>query len=140
MVLQSEFRRLLSFLKVNRTGNSLRSHAFHYTRTCVICQHVSDKYSTDVKIKTVNTRDIFKAIPITGLCGPEGSGRLRLQISRHSAHEGGNVATLTHRPPLPLGISWYSFLEAESTPEHKETSAATELIPSLESIPGPSDL
>ena len=30
-----------------------------------------------------------KAIPITGLCGLEGSGRLRLQITRHSAHEGG---------------------------------------------------
>ena len=37
-----------------------------------------------------------KATPITGLWGPEGSGRLRLQISRHSAHEGGNVVTLMH--------------------------------------------
>ena len=51
---------------------------------------------------------------ITGLCGPEVSGWLRLQITRHSAHEGGKVVTLTHRPPLPPGISWYSFLEAES--------------------------
>ena len=31
-------------------------------------------------------------------------------------HEGGKVVTLTYRPPLPPGISWYSFLEAESTP------------------------
>ena len=60
-----------------------------------------------------------KVIPITGLCGPEGSGRLRLQITRHSAQEGGKVVTLTHRPPLPPGISWYSFLEAESTPQNK---------------------
>ena len=30
-----------------------------------------------------------KAIPITGLWGTEGSGWLRLQITRHSAHEGG---------------------------------------------------
>ena len=66
------------------------------------------------------------ANPITDLCGPEGSGRLRLQITRHSAHEGGKVVTLTHRPPLPPGISWYSYLEAESTPGHKEMSAATE--------------
>ena len=66
-----------------------------------------------------------KAIPITGLCGPEGSGWLRLQI-RHSAHEGGKVITLMHRPPLPPGIPWYSFLEAESTPGHTEMSAATE--------------
>ena len=67
-----------------------------------------------------------KATPITGLCSPEGSGRLRLQITRHSAHEGGKVVTLTHRPPLPPGISCYSFLEAESTPGHMEMSAATE--------------
>jgi hypothetical protein len=33
--------------------------------------------------------------------------------SRHSAHEGGKVAILTHRPSLPPGSSWYSFLEAE---------------------------
>ena len=67
-----------------------------------------------------------KAIPITGLWGPECSGQLRLQITRHSAHEGGKVVSLTHRPPLHPGISWYSFLEAESTPEHTEMSAATE--------------
>ena len=45
--------------------------------------------------------------------GPRGEGSW---ISRHSAHEGGKVITLTHRLPLPPGISWYSFLEAESTP------------------------
>ena len=58
--------------------------------------------------------------------GLEGSGQLRLQITRHSAHEGGKVITLMHWPPLPPGISWYSFLEAESTPGHMEMSAATE--------------
>ena len=67
-----------------------------------------------------------KATPTTGLWGPEGSDRLRLQITGHLAHEGGKVVTLTHRPPLPPGISWYSFLEAESTPGHTEMSAATE--------------
>ena len=60
------------------------------------------------------------------LCGLEGSGRLRLQISRHSAHEGGKVVTLTHQPPLPPGISWHSFLEAELSPMHTEMSADTE--------------
>ena len=34
-----------------------------------------------------------KATPITGLWGPEGSGRLRLQITRLSTHEGGKVVT-----------------------------------------------
>jgi hypothetical protein len=39
------------------------------------------------------------------------------QISRQSAHEGGNVVSPTHRPPLPPRKDcWYSFLlEAEST-------------------------
>jgi hypothetical protein len=38
------------------------------------------------------------------------------QISRQSAHEGGEVVSPTHRPPLPpRKYSWYSFLlEAES--------------------------
>ena len=82
------------------------------------------KQKIDCDGKKVNVKG--KATPITGLRGPEGSGRLRLQISRQSAHEGGKVVTLTHRPPLPPGISWYSFLEAESTPGHAEMSAATE--------------
>jgi len=40
------------------------------------------------------------------------------QISRESAHEGGNVVSPTHRPPLPnRKYSWHSFLlEAESNP------------------------
>ena len=67
-----------------------------------------------------------KTTPITDLLGPEGSALLRLQITRHSVHEGGKVVTLTHRPPLPPGISWYSFLEAESTPGHTEMSADAE--------------
>ena len=66
-----------------------------------------------------------KTIRITGLWGPEGSGRLRLQITRHSAHEGGKVVTFTHRPPLLPGLSWYSLLEAESTPGNTEMSAVT---------------
>jgi len=52
-----------------------------------------------------------------------GLGRpLRLQeveaprIYRQAAHKGGKVVSPTHRPPLPPGYSWYSFLlEAEST-------------------------
>ena len=63
-----------------------------------------------------------KANSIIDLHGSEGSGRLRLQIARRSAHEGGKVVALTHRPPLPPGMSWYSFLEAQSTPGHTEMS------------------
>jgi len=36
------------------------------------------------------------------------------QISGHSAHEGGKVVSLTHRPRLPLRkYSWYSLLLAD---------------------------
>ena len=45
-------------------------------------------------------------------------------------YEGGKVVTLTHRPSLPSGVSWYSFLEAESTPGHMVPSVVTEKIPS----------
>ena len=45
--------------------------------------------------------------------------------SRLSAYEGGKVVTLTHLP-----LSWYSFLEAESTPGHMVSSVASEKIPS----------
>ena len=84
-----------------------------------------------------------KATPFTGLGGPEGSGRLRLQITRHSTHEGGQVITLTHRPPLPPGISWYSFLEVESTPGTWTCRTLRKKNPQWHdrgSIPGPSDL
>ena len=69
------------------------------------------------------------------------SGRLRLQITGHSAHEGGKVVTPTHRPSLPPEISWYSFLDAESTPGtwtcrmFRKKSQVTR----QGSIPGPSD-
>ena len=65
------------------------------------------------------------------LKGPWGSGRLRLpDICDFRHYEGGKVVTPTHRPSLPPGVSWYSFLEAESTPGHMIPSVATEKIPS----------
>jgi len=44
-----------------------------------------------------------KAIPLQAWTGPEGSRRLRPQISRQSAHESGKVVSPTHRPPLHPG-------------------------------------
>jgi hypothetical protein len=41
-------------------------------------------------------------------------------------YQGGKVVSLKHRPSLPPGVSWYSFLEAESTPGHMVPSVATE--------------
>jgi hypothetical protein len=45
-------------------------------------------------------------------------------------YEGDKVITLTHRPSLPSGVFWYSFLEAESTPGHMVPLVASEKIPS----------
>jgi hypothetical protein len=63
-----------------------------------------------------------KAKLLQACAGTEVSRRLRLQISRQSAHEGGKVVSPTHRPPSnPRKYSWYSFLlEAESTPGPQE--------------------
>jgi hypothetical protein len=69
---------------------------------------------------------------------PEGQGFRIFHNFRH--YESGKVVTLTRRLPLPPGISWYSFLEAESTPGHMVPSVATEKNPQRhhrESIPQP---
>jgi hypothetical protein len=66
--------------------------------------------------------------PEQALGYPEGQGFRIFHDFRH--YEGGKVVTLTHRPSLRPGVSWYSFLEAESTPGHMITSVATEKIPS----------
>ena len=52
-----------------------------------------------------------KEVPLLAWTGPEGSRRLRLQISGQSAHEDGKVISPTHQPSLPpRKYSWYSFL------------------------------
>jgi hypothetical protein len=58
-----------------------------------------------------------KAIPVQVWTGPEDSRSWSFQISRHIAHEGGNIVRRTHLPPLPRKYSWCSFLlEPGSTP------------------------
>jgi hypothetical protein len=69
-------------------------------------------------------------IPLQAWEGSWGSRRLRrldLLDTRH--YEGGKVVTLTHRPSLPPGRSWYSFLEAESTPGHMVPSETRKKFP-----------
>ena len=39
-----------------------------------------------------------------------------------------------HQSPLPPGLSWYSFLEAELTPGHMELLDATEITPATPGI------
>jgi hypothetical protein len=70
----------------------------------------------------------------------EGQGFWIFHVFRR--YESGKVFTFTHRPYLPQGVSWYSFLEAESTPGHMIPSVAKEKNPSDTngvSIPQPSD-
>ena len=55
--------------------------------------------------------------------GPWGSGRSRLQIVM-------TFSTMKMAGSLPPGVSWYSFLEAESTPGHMVPLVAMEKIPS----------
>ena len=78
-------------------------------------------YCCSARQQHVNTFTWFyvkkkgKAAPITGLCGPEGSGRLRPQISRHSAHEGGKAVTLTHRPRNIMVLIFRGWADPQGT-------------------------
>jgi hypothetical protein len=51
-----------------------------------------------------------KSIPITGLWGPDGSGKLRISDCMTSALEGGRLSALRTGRLHPLGVSRYSFL------------------------------
>ena len=57
-----------------------------------------------------------KAVPLQAWTIPDGSRKLRVPDFATTAHDGGKVVSLTHRPLFtPRKYSWYSFLlEAES--------------------------
>ena len=58
-----------------------------------------------------------KGIALQAWEGSWGSMRLRLLDLLDTRHcEGGKIVTLTHRPSSPPESSWYSLIEAESTP------------------------
>jgi len=44
-----------------------------------------------------------KAVPLQAWSGPEGCRKLRFLDFVKTAQNGGNVVSLTHRPPLPPG-------------------------------------
>jgi hypothetical protein len=69
-----------------------------------------------------------KSFPATGLNRPLGIRKVNASgfCYDFQHYEGGKVVTLTHRPSLPPGVSWYSLLEAESTPGHMVASVVTE--------------
>jgi len=45
-----------------------------------------------------------KEVPLQAWSGPEGSRKLRFPDYATTAQDGGKVASLTHRPPLPEKI------------------------------------
>jgi hypothetical protein len=49
-----------------------------------------------------------KAVPLQAWSGPEGSRKLRFPYYMATAQDGGEVVSLTHRPPLPPGKYLYS--------------------------------
>ena len=44
-----------------------------------------------------------KVVPLQACSGPEASRKLRVPDFMTTAQDGGKVASLTHRPPLPPG-------------------------------------
>jgi hypothetical protein len=59
-----------------------------------------------------------KAVPLQAWSGPDGFRKLKFPYFITTAHDGGKVVSLTHRPRLPhRKCTWYSFLlEAEPNP------------------------
>ena len=45
---------------------------------------------------------VLKAVPLQAWSGPEGSRKLTFPDFMTTAQDGGEVVSLTHRPPLPL--------------------------------------
>jgi len=60
--------------------------------------HMSGKY-----VLNINTYGKGKAVPLQAWSGPEGSRKLRFPDFMTTAQDGGEVVSLTHRPPLPPG-------------------------------------
>jgi hypothetical protein len=81
-----------------------------------------------LSIGTSKKVKVFRYKPEVALGGSRRLRLLDLLDFRH--YEGGKVVTLTYRPSLPPGVSWYSFLETESTPGHMVPSVASGKIPS----------
>jgi len=61
-----------------------------------LLQHVSTDLCGHVQVKG-------KAVPLQAWSGPEGSRKSRFPDFTTTAHDGGKVVSLTHRPPLPPG-------------------------------------
>ena len=54
-------------------------------------------------VQTVYTGCKRKAVPLQARSGPESCRKFRFPDIMTTAQDGGNVVSLTHRPPLPTG-------------------------------------
>ena len=67
------------------------------------------KYNSFLELTRNNTKSLSgvfnigkgKAVPLQAWSGPEGSRKLRFPDFMTTAQDGGKVASLRHRPPLP---------------------------------------
>jgi hypothetical protein len=85
---------------------SLLPKEYYYTRSTVL-------FDGKVKVKESRNRPgVAQRVP----------GGLGSQISWHSAHDGGDVVSLTHRPPLPPGnVPGTHFHQGLSRPQGQGT-------------------
>jgi hypothetical protein len=109
-----------------------RSAQRSFTGSCGYLAHHSWRQSIKMHFLEFKHKGKSKAVPLQAWTGPQGSMRLRPPDFLTSSHEGGRC--LKHRPPLPPGLTWYSFSEAESTPGYMELSDATEKAPATPGI------
>ena len=80
-----------------------------------LTQHLNHCATAVPSKETVNGKS--KLVPLQTWRDPEGSRNLKFPDFVTTAHVGSKFVSLTHRPPLPQEILWYSFLlEAQSTP------------------------
>jgi hypothetical protein len=56
-----------------------------------------------LKCIKINVKGKGKAVPLQAWRGREGSRKLRFPDFMTTAHDGGKVVSLMHRPPLPPG-------------------------------------
>jgi hypothetical protein len=73
-----------------------------YTPVVILCPNINatrdkNKYQRYTRIVK------GKAVPLQAWSGPEGSRNLKFPDYMTTAHDGGKVISLTHRPPLPSG-------------------------------------
>jgi len=72
-------------------------------RSPAVTTMYSKRHSWVVRAEEARCSVKGKAVPLQAWSGPEGSRKLWFPDFMTTAQDGGNVVSLTHRPPLPPG-------------------------------------